>query len=214
MAAFSIADLAPVTAGLYKLWAHTIRYDHAGEWDPITASRMEGKACVLALWHNELFALTAFGYIMKMPAVTLVSQSKDGEIIARMLERMGHVTARGSSTRGGVKALIKAARVMRKENRHGVLTVDGPKGPRHVPKPGALLLSRLSGNLIFPIRAFPERKVVFQRSWDKFEIPYPFTRCQIRVGEPIQAPDEEMDEAALNREAERLGRIMRGITPR
>ena len=214
MAAFSIANLAPVSAGLFKLWAHSIRFDHAGEWDPITASRAQGKACVLALWHNELFALTAFGYTMRMPAVTFVSQSKDGEIIARMLERMGHVTARGSSTRGGVKALVKASRVMRRENRHGVLTVDGPKGPRHEPKPGAILLARLSGTLIFPIRAFPERKYVFARSWDRFEIPYPFTRCQVRVGEPIQAPDGELDEAAMAQETERLGRVMRGIRPR
>ncbi|HMM38595.1 MAG TPA: lysophospholipid acyltransferase family protein [Desulfovibrio sp.] len=211
---FSLADLAPLNAGLFKLWARSIHFDHAGEWDIITNSHAAGKPVILALWHNELFALTAFGYTLDVPAVTFVSQSKDGEIIARILERLGHVATRGSSTRGGAKALVKAARVMRKECRHAVLTIDGPKGPRHEPKPGVILLARLAGARIMPIRAFPERKHVFTSSWDRFELPYPFTRCQVRVGRPLDIPEGELDEAGMERETERLRLAMLSIDPR
>ncbi len=145
--------------------------------------------------------------------MTFVSQSKDGEIIARVLERIGHVTTRGSSTRGGVKALIKAARVMRDQKRMAVLTIDGPKGPRYEPKPGAIFLAKTAGALLVPVRAFPRRMHVFQKSWDRFELPYPFTPCPVRVGEPYALKNEKLDEKGLAEEAARLRERMLALGP-
>ncbi|HKI80352.1 MAG TPA: DUF374 domain-containing protein, partial [Pseudodesulfovibrio sp.] len=105
---------------------------------------------------------------MTSQVVTFVSQSKDGEVIARVLEQIGHVTVRGSSTRGGVRALLQAKRIMEKQNRMAVFTVDGPKGPRHKPKDGIIFLAQRAGAKIVPLRAYPVSKKVFDKSWDHF----------------------------------------------
>lgn len=211
---FSPADLAPLSAGLFKLWALSLRFDHGGEWDQVTDFQRAGKPVVVCLWHNELLSLTAFGWRIKSPAVTLVSQSKDGEIISRVLERLGYATARGSSTRGGVRALIRTARVMRDANRLAVFTVDGPKGPRHEPKPGAIYLARLAKAVVIPVRAFPTGKWVFAKSWDRFEIAKPFTRVRVRVGRPWNIMDGELDDAAMARETGFLKERLLALEPR
>lgn len=211
---FSLADLAPLSAGLFKLWALSLRFDHGGEWDQVTRLHLARKPVILCIWHSELLALAAYGWRIPDALVTVISQSKDGEIIARMVERLGYAVARGSSTRGGLKALLRLARIMRAENRMAVLTVDGPKGPRHEPKPGAVFLARQTGAAIIPVRAYPSRKWVFTKSWDRFEVPKPFARIQVRAGQPWHVADGDPNEAALARETGLLRERLLALEPK
>ena len=134
----------------------------------------------------------------------VVSESKDGEIIARVLERIGLVTNRGSSSRGGLRALLGMAKEVNKNGRVGVFTVDGPRGPKYEVKEGAIFMAQRAKALLFPVRAFPRKKIVFQKSWDQFEVPYPFTRCRVRVGTPLQVTDEKLTSEVLRKETARL----------
>ncbi|MGE4553426.1 MAG: lysophospholipid acyltransferase family protein [Desulfovibrionaceae bacterium] len=208
-----LARLAPAAAALFRLWGRSLRYDDAGQWAKVQAMRATGRPCCLALWHSELFALTAWGMRKTEPFITVVSQSRDGEFIARILERLGHATARGSSTRGGVRALLTVKRRMEREGRIGIFTVDGPRGPRHEVKDGILFAAQRAGAAIFPVRAFPAGKWVFAKSWDRFEAPYPFTRCAVRVGTPLILPEGELDENARAEARQRLASALESLSP-
>ena len=205
---------APLAAALFKAWTRSLRFEVHDEFGSAQAISSGHEPLVLALWHGEIFPATAYGYTITDRAVTFVSQSKDGEFIARVLERLGHVTVRGSSTRGGVKALLTAKRIMDKENRRAVFTIDGPKGPRHKAKDGVLFLAQRAGARILPIRAFPERRFEFDKSWDRFVLPYPFTRCPIYLGEPMAVTLEKLEGEVMDRERERLERRMLALGPK
>jgi len=211
--AFDPVRLVPLVAALFKGWARSLRYEVHDESGVLESIRSGGEPLVLALWHGELFPATAFGHTITARLVTFVSQSRDGEFIARVIERLGHVTVRGSSTRGGVKALLQAKRVMEKENRRAVFTIDGPKGPRHQAKDGVIFLAQRAGARIVPLRAFPQRSTVFEKSWDRFVLPWPFTRCRIYLGEPMAVTGDKLDEAVMATERARLEERMLALGP-
>ncbi|WP_207263556.1 lysophospholipid acyltransferase family protein [Desulfovibrio sp. Huiquan2017] len=207
------AAFAPFIAWLFKLWGWTIRFEPVGNLDFI-ASNKSGEAKVIALWHGEIFPVTAFGHTATSHLVTFVSQSKDGEVIARVLERLGHTTVRGSSTRGGVKALLQAKRIMEQENRMAVFTVDGPTGPRYKAKDGIIFLAQRAGAKILPLRAYPVRRKIFTKSWDHFVLPFPFTRCPVYIGEPMTVTSEKLTREVLERETARLESRMLALGPK
>ena len=206
------AAFAPFIAWLFKLWVRTIRFEPKGCTEFVEFNK-QGQPLVVALWHGEIFPVTAYGHTLTAHLVTFVSQSKDGEVIARMLERIGHTTVRGSSTRGGVRALLKAKRIMEKENRMAVFTIDGPKGPRHKAKDGVIFLAQRAGAKIVPLRAYPIRKKVFEKSWDRFVLPMPFTRCPVYIGEPMAVTTEKLTEEVMARETARLEARMHELKP-
>lgn len=167
---------------------------------------------MLALWHGELFPATAYGHTLTGRLVTFVSQSKDGEVIARVIERLGHTTVRGSSSRGGVKALLQAKRIMDREKRTAVFTIDGPRGPRHKAKDGAIFLAQRAGAKILPLRSFPQKATVFN-SWDKFVLPWPFSRCHIYLGDPMEVTNEKLDKDVLSKEKNDWNTLWRDLVP-
>ena len=116
----------------------------------------------------------------------MTSQSFDGEYIARFIQRFGYGAVRGSSTRGGVGAIVEMARLMR-AGCTTAFTIDGPKGPRYVAKMGAVLLAKKSGHPILPVTMALERYWTTP-SWDLFQIPKPFTRARVYVAPPIYVP--------------------------
>lgn len=192
---------------LYRPWCATLRLD-----EPDLATRdtlfRSGRPVVATLWHNECFTLIALNQQYKL--ITVASQSRDGEYIARVLEHLGFIVARGSSSRGGVKALLHCVRQMLRDKLVAAITLDGPRGPRHQAKDGAIFLAHRAGAVILPIRAFPEKAFRF-KSWDRFELPLPFSRVKI-VHAPAYSIDREvLDEAALAEEREKLNRIMRSL---
>ncbi|WP_320008309.1 lysophospholipid acyltransferase family protein [Maridesulfovibrio sp.] len=202
---------APHVAFLYRWWVRSMRFEIHG-YERVLSLHKQGKPLMLALWHNELFSLIGVGFLKKLPLVTMASDSKDGQIITEVLERIGYEVARGSSTRGGLKAMLGVARVMRKQGKIGAITMDGPKGPRHEVKPGILAIAQKTGAVIIPMRAYPANPVVFHNSWDRFELPKPFKPCKIILGDPFEVTDEKLGDTILESEAHRLENIMDSLT--
>lgn len=124
--------------------------------------------------------------------VVMTSQNRDGEYIARVIQRFGYGAARGSSTHGSHGATVECLRAI-KDGKDLGLTSDGPRGPRYVAKPGAAYLARKSGNPVVPFSVSVEKKWVM-RSWDHFQIPRPFSRAVVLVGEPIYVDADAADE--------------------
>lgn len=179
-----IADLAFFIA--ISLIGRTIRWEIEGaeHLDSITAA---GKQPIYCLWHDRIFAGTYF--LRDRGIVVLTSQSKDGEYIARFLRRFGFGAIRGSSSRGGVKALVEMIRVMRR-GLPMAFTVDGPRGPRYAAKAGPVLLAQKTGNPMLPfnVECKSFRTV---RSWDRLQIPIPFTRAIFTYSAPIYVSSEK-----------------------
>jgi len=170
----------------------TLRFEIEG-WENFQAIGAAGKLPIYAFWHERIFASTWFFRNRGIAVIT--SQSKDGEYIARFIQRLGYGAIRGSSTRGGVGALVEMIKAMR-SGIPAAFTVDGPKGPRYEAKPGAVLLAKKTGNPIMPFVVECERFTTIG-SWDKLQIPRPFTRAKLIIGDPIyvdpRADDDEID---------------------
>lgn len=170
---------------LIKIISQTIRFETEGA-EHLEAVKRAGKVPIYTIWHNRIFLGTY--YLKKRGIVVITSQSFDGEYIARFLTRFGFGTVRGSSTRGGVGALVEMIRVMKK-GLATAFTIDGPKGPRYVAKSGACLLAKKTGNPILPI-SVAAKKFWTVRSWDQLQIPKPFSRARFFYAEPLYVATE------------------------
>ena len=143
----------------------------------------------LAFWHGQQFALLRWR--RRRATVALVSLSRDGEIQAAALPRVGMAIERGSSSRGGVSGLKAIVRRLRREGLDAAFAVDGPKGPRGVVRSlsgsvGAALAARLAGGVVVPMASACSRAHVLARTWDRFELPLPFSRVVVVLGAPIE----------------------------
>jgi hypothetical protein len=127
----------------------------------------------------------------------LTSRSYDGEYIARIIERLGFRAIRGSSSRGAVQSLRELQREL-DAGEFVAFTIDGPRGPRYVAKPGPIHLARVTGAPIFSFYLAPERAWIL-RSWDAFLIPKPFSRVHCYVRSPIKVAEDADHHAALAR---------------
>ncbi len=167
----------------------------------LEAIRSQGRPYIHAFWHGHLF-LMPYAYPGKRIAI-LISEHRDGEYIARTMERFGHASVRGSTTSGGAAALRKAVRLAREGWDLG-FTPDGPRGPRHKVQMGVIAAARLSGLPIVPV-AFASSRARTMGSWDGFVLPMPFSRGVFVYGEPIRvassAREAEMEEARARLEA-------------
>ena len=140
-----------------------------------------GRQPIFACWHGRILLGTYF-YRGRGIAV-MTSQNFDGEWIARIIERFGFYAPRGSTSRGGQRALAQMRRMAFNGAATG-FTVDGPRGPRHKVQPGAVWLASLTGNPILPFHAETDRHWT-ARSWDATQVPKPFARAAMVVGKPI-----------------------------
>ena len=148
---------------------------------------IDNRRVIVAFWHSRILL---FSYLYKNEnAIILVSRSADGEIIARIIERQGHEPVRGSSSKGGMRALATLIRAMKTENRPAVIIPDGPQGPRFKVQPGIIVLARKTGYPIIPI-TYSARKMKIFNSWDRFVLPHPFTRCRVVYGSPVYVSDK------------------------
>ncbi|GBC76899.1 hypothetical protein HRbin08_00367 [bacterium HR08] len=161
--------------------------------------RRAGKRIIYAFWHNRIFLATWFW--RHRGIVVMTSQSFDGEYIARFIQRFGYGAARGSSTRGGNRALLLMAACLHR-GLDVAFTIDGPRGPVYVAKPGAVMLAKLTGQAILPFHISAESFWELP-SWDRFQIPKPFTRAVVLLGPPITVP-ADADEALLARKRAQL----------
>lgn len=205
--------VAPALTWLYGLWVGSIRYEAEPFLAFVEQYLRQGRPVMLAILHEELFALTGYGkrYLHGRVA-TVASDSRDGEIISKVLERIGYAVARGSSTRGGLKALQQLRKFM-DQGRIGVITVDGPRGPRRKPKDGAVYLAQRAGAVLIPLRAECSSAWVFHKSWDHFQVPRPFCRCRIHFGPVLEVPEGKLTPEALARENLRLEQALLDLLP-
>lgn len=194
--AAAIATAAsPLIAGLCR----TLRWkvEGADHWDAVIRS---GRQPILALWHGRILA--GLHYFRRRGVVVITSQNFDGEWIARVLHRFGFGTARGSTSRGAVRALAQLRRDLN-EGRPAAFTVDGPRGPARVAQPGAVWLAGATGHPILPFHIEADRFWT-ARSWDRTQIPKPFGTVALAIGEPLEVRDTEpasLEEARVRLEA-------------
>ena len=162
---------------------------------------------IYALWHGRMFMPV---YTQRHKGIcVLVSQHSDGELIARVLLRFGCQVVRGSTTRGGRRALIEMLRKARRGTTFA-FTPDGPKGPLFKVQPGVIFLAQRSGMPILPITGSATRKKVLD-SWDRFLLPMPFSKASLVFGEPLFV-NQELTEAALKAMSEELEKRMNAAT--
>lgn len=178
----------------------TYRYEFVGSENKAKAKSLSpNQTYTYAVWHQNLIA-AILSHIGIEKFTMVISESKDGELVAVTCEKFGHVPARGSSTRGGKKALAEVIRNMKK-GYPGAMTVDGPKGPAHVVKPGVIEMARLCQCAILPLSPYASSHWVFKKSWDQFRIPKPFSKVVIVIGEPIMVNEsvsrEQFNEIAI-----------------
>jgi lysophospholipid acyltransferase (LPLAT)-like uncharacterized protein len=189
-----LADLMFYT--VIALIGRTVRFSVVGreEFDALGAA---GKPYVGAFWHNRLLLATWF--FRRRGIVVMTSESFDGEYIARFIRRFGYGAVRGSSTRGGSRALV----FMRACVRAGLptaFTIDGPRGPVYVAKEGATRLARATGAPVLPVSISAEH-VWHVKSWDRFQIPWPFTRAVVLFAPTISVPRDCNDAELARKQA-------------
>jgi lysophospholipid acyltransferase (LPLAT)-like uncharacterized protein len=184
----AIATLGyPFLRGLGATWTWKVSgIEHV---DAIAA---RGLHPIHSFWHGRIFPATI--YFQRRGIVVITSENYDGEWIARIIRKFGYGTARGSTSRGGPKALLQLVRDVRSK---GVaFTLDGPRGPAEIAQPGAVWLSKATGNPLLPFHAEAASSWTL-RSWDRTQLPKPFTTVAMAIREPIYVP-RDADERALD----------------
>ena len=175
-AAFIAAVGSPLIAALGR----TLRWQVDG-YEHYDAMRRRGEQPIFAFWHGRILPATLFW--RDRGIVVMTSENFDGEWIARIVRRFGYGVARGSTSRGGARALAQLRREMR-AGKSVAFTLDGPRGPAHTAQPGAVWLSGLTGNPILPFHIEAARYWAAD-SWDGTQMPKPFSPVAVAVGEPI-----------------------------
>jgi lysophospholipid acyltransferase (LPLAT)-like uncharacterized protein len=156
-----------------------------------------GRRPIMAFWHGRV--LTATYYFRNRGIVVMISENFDGEWIARIVESFGYGTSRGSTSRGGQRALLQLKRKM-EEGKPAGFAVDGPRGPARKVQPGVVWLAKLTGNPVVPFH-MEASKYWSLGSWDRTQVPKPFSTVALAVGAPIEVPADATEEAI---EAKRL----------
>jgi lysophospholipid acyltransferase (LPLAT)-like uncharacterized protein len=201
-----LADLA--FYALINLIGRTIKFEVKG-WENHEQVFRDGQLPIYVFWHERIFLTTYWWRDRRI--VVLTSKSFDGEYIARFIQRFGYGAVRGSSTRGGVGAIVEMVRLMR-NGCTTAFTIDGPKGPPRVAKQGAVLLAKKSGHPILPVTMALERLWIAP-TWDSFQVPKPFSRACVFVAQPIYVP-ADADEATLEAKNNELQATLDELTER
>jgi lysophospholipid acyltransferase (LPLAT)-like uncharacterized protein len=194
---------APLIGGLCR--TITWKVEGAEHYDAIISS---GRQPILACWHGRI--LTGLYYFRNRGIVALASQNFDGEWIARILHRFGYSTARGSTSRGGARALVQLRRELAAG--HGVaFTVDGPRGPARVVQAGAAWLAGATGQPVLPFHLEADRFWT-TKSWDKAQIPKPSSTVAVVLGRPIDVSG--LDEETLEQARTEIERALESLEAR
>lgn len=198
------ATIAAVVSPLLGALCATLTWKVAGaeHWDEVIGS---GRQPILALWHGRILA--GIDYFRDRGVVVMTSQNFDGEWISRILHRFGFATARGSTSRGGARALVQMRRHLA-AGRPVAFTVDGPRGPARQAQAGVVWLAGATGHPILPYHIEADRFWT-TRTWDHTQVPKPFSTVAIAIGRPlaVSGTDEPTVEAARRELETALARL-------
>lgn len=184
----------------------TVRLQVVGEKN-LRALREDGGHVIYAFWHNRLLLAT---YALRHQGViALVSSSRDGEYISRTAHKLGILTVRGSTTRGGAQALLRMMKKL-KLGADGVVTPDGPQGPKYKVQPGVVYLAKKTGLPIIPLAYGIKRKIAL-KSWDGFIVPHLFSRAILVYGSALEVPRDSSEEV-IEVKRQELEESLKGIT--
>jgi len=166
------------------LIGRTLRYSISWEDESIPVNTLFAKPGIYSFWHRCVFP--AAWMWKRLGIAVMVSRSFDGEYIARVIEKFAFVAVRGSSSRGGAEALL-GMKAQVEQGAAAAFTIDGPRGPKYVAKPGPVRLSKVTG---VPMAAFyvALSDAWVLRTWDEFMIPKPFAKALVRVSPKVQVP--------------------------
>jgi lysophospholipid acyltransferase (LPLAT)-like uncharacterized protein len=209
-AALIAGAAAPLIAVLGRTYRS--RVDGYHHYESILAS---GRQPIFAFWHGRI--LPGMLFWRDRGIIVITSENFDGEWIARIIRRFGYGTARGSTSRSGVRALVQLKRDM-DAGKPAAFTLDGPRGPARVAQPGAVWLAGATGNPLLPFHLEASRAWT-ARSWDATQVPSPFATIGVAIGEPvvvdgITPSTIEMQRARLERELSSLERAARTLAGR
>ncbi len=189
---------------LVWLIGSTLRCQVEG-WENFQESKRQKRPIIYCFWHNQILFASHFWRFRNIVVIT--SQHFDGEAIAGIIRRLGYGSARGSSRRGSVKALLELKRCI-EQGKDVAFTADGPTGPAYQVKAGPAWLSRQTGAAILPFHIEP-KEFWSLNSWDGFRIPKPFSRALVKIGQPLRISpeqDEESGRALVQSELDRIRR--------
>lgn len=199
----------PLIAGsvftVARVLGPTLRYEVLG-WDKVEEVNASGKRCIFTFWHRAIFG--ALWWARNRGIVVMNSTNFDGQWTRKVIEWLGYGTAQGSSTRGGLRGLAVMAQRL-DEGRDVAFTIDGPRGPRFVAKPGPVMLARRTGCPILVFHAGLERAHTFAKTWDLFQLPYPFSRAVMVFAPPIYVPADAGRETLAQKHEEMQGELER-----
>ncbi|HUI41780.1 MAG TPA: lysophospholipid acyltransferase family protein [Terriglobia bacterium] len=187
-----------LAALVVRLIGGSLRWEVVG-WEHWEAAQAPGKHVVYTFWHSEIFAATWFW--RKRGIVVMSGYNFDARLTAQVIAKHGYEIARGSASRGAARALVGMARAVQRGH-DAAFTIDGPRGPRHVAKPGAVMLAKATGAAVLCFHIRPARAWVFSKSWDRTEIPRPFSRAAIFIAPPITVSKDANDAAQARKLAE------------
>lgn len=192
---------------VYKIWAATLRGRVTGRAAPDEYIR-QGQTLLFCGWHDEIFSILPWR--AGWPLAAIVSRSRDGDYMAGLLNGLGLRTVRGSSSRGGAAALLQAAAALNEDKLSTYVALDGPRGPRHEAKDGVFFLAYHTKSLLVPMRAFNAR-AWRAKSWDRFQVPRPFSRTLTVFGKPYAYEAPNLEKASLDAEREKLAAKMQEL---
>ena len=202
---FQAAAIAAIGYPLIRALGSTLRWRVEG-LEHLDAVAAAGRQPIIGFWHGRILPGTL--YFQHRDIVVMTSENFDGEWIARIIRRFGYGTARGSSSHGGRRAMVQLAGEMKRGHGAG-FTLDGPRGPARVAQPGAVWLAKATGHPAVPIHLEALSHWTLS-SWDRTQVPRPFTTVALAIGEPLYVPRSADDlgiEAARVELERRLARL-------
>ncbi|MEA1928864.1 MAG: lysophospholipid acyltransferase family protein [Candidatus Auribacterota bacterium] len=201
----AISLAASFAAGYSRLVGKTSHWEFRGE-KPVWEYFQSGNNLIFAFWHSRFLMMPFLyrNYFRKDRMAVIVSQSRDGEIVGRFLDCFNIRSIRGSSSRGGKRAMVNLMRSV-KDGWDVAVTPDGPRGPRYKVQDGILTLASVTGVPILPASYAASLRFIVRSSWDHFRFPFPASRIKLVFGEPLPVGKNLKDKkrAALRDELQR-----------
>ena len=187
-----------------RLLGPTIRFEVIGGQKAGRDYRPDLPPSIFAFWHRCIIA--GAWYFRNRNGVLMNTTNFDGQWTRRVIERLGYGTAQGSSTRGGLRGLAVMAKRL-SEGFDAGFTIDGPRGPRYVAKPGAVMLARRSGRPVILFHAGFERAWTLKKSWDLMQIPKPYTRAVLIIAPVLEVP-KDTDHVGLEKKHQEMQKTL------